>query len=81
MARQGLKVSSQTFWDQLDRLGDHIQATYEGIGKWIRGGDVMGMDETPWPHIKKAAPKVATLGAPRPRRRLVCPAKLTEWGK
>ena len=53
MARQGLKVSSQTLWDQLDRLGDHIHATYEGIGQWIRGGDVMGMDETPWPHIKK----------------------------
>ena len=53
MARQGLKVSSQTLWDQLERLGDHIQATYEGIGQWIRGGDVMGMDETPWPHIKR----------------------------
>lgn len=48
MKRQGLEVTSQTLWDQIDRLGDHVETTYLGIKKWITGGDVMGMDETTW---------------------------------
>lgn len=51
MGRQGLKVTSQTLWDQIERLADHLETTYLGIKRWIFGGDVVGMDETTWPML------------------------------
>ncbi|MGK7297240.1 MAG: IS66 family transposase [Candidatus Wenzhouxiangella sp. M2_3B_020] len=53
MGRQGLNVSSQTLWDQIERLADHLETTYLGIRRWIFGGDVAGMDETVWPMLEK----------------------------
>ena len=29
--RQGLNVTSQTLWDQIDKLADHVETTYLGI--------------------------------------------------
>jgi transposase len=57
MERQGLRIDTQTLWDQLDKLADHIETTYLGIKHWIFGGDVMGMDETSWPLMKKGNTK------------------------
>lgn len=53
MARQGLEVTSQTLWDQLDKLADHLETSYLGIKHWIFGGDIIGMDETSWPMLGK----------------------------
>ena len=53
MKREGLRIDTQTLWDQLHKLADHLETTYLGIKHWILGGDVMGMDETSWPLMKK----------------------------
>ena len=29
--RQGLNVTSQMLWDQIDKLADHVETTYLGI--------------------------------------------------
>jgi transposase len=57
MQRQGLHIGSQTLWDQIDKLADHIETTYLGIRQWITGGDVVGMDETTWRLMKKGHTK------------------------
>jgi transposase len=48
MERQGLHTTTQSLWDQLDCLADHLETTYLGIKEWITSGDVIGMDETTW---------------------------------
>lgn len=53
MGRQGLQITSQTLWDQIERLADHLETTYLGIKGWIFGGDVAGMDETVWPMLSR----------------------------
>ena len=67
MKRQGLHVTSQTLWDQLDRLADHIETTYLGIKYWIFGADVVGMDETTWRLMKKGRTKKWQMWAIRGR--------------
>ena len=67
MKREGLVVSSQTLWDQVNRLADHVETTYWGIREWVTAADVMGMDETPWPHIKRGGAKKWQLWAMRGR--------------
>jgi transposase len=57
MERQGLRIDSQTLWDQIDALSDHVETTYLGIKHWILGGDVVGMDETTWRLMKKGNTK------------------------
>ena len=67
MKRQGLDVTSQTLWDQLDKLADHIETTYLGIKHWIFGADVVGMDETTWRLMKKGRTKKWQMWAIRGR--------------
>jgi len=57
MKRQGLTVTSQTLWDQIDKLAEHVETTYLGIKHWIFGADVVGMDETTWRLMKKGRTK------------------------
>lgn len=57
MERQGLIVDTQTLWDQLDALAEHVETTYLGIKHWILGGDVVGMDETTWPLMQTGKTK------------------------
>lgn len=57
MERQGLQVSSQTLWDQLNRLGDHVETTYLGIREYIRSAHVLGMDETTWKMMDRPGSK------------------------
>jgi transposase len=57
MKRQGLEVSSQTLWDQLNRLGDHVETTYLGLREYIRSADVLGMDETTWKMMDRPGSK------------------------
>ena len=48
MERAGLKVETNTLWDQLDALAKHLRPTYDAIREYIVGADVVGADETTW---------------------------------
>lgn len=48
MARAGLIIDTNTLWDQLDALANHLEPTYDVIRKYILGADVVGADETQW---------------------------------
>lgn len=67
MERQGLLIDTQTLWDQIDKLADHVETTYLGIKHWIFGADVVGMDETTWRLMKKGSTKKWQMWAIRGR--------------
>lgn len=48
MTREGLVVSSQTLWDQIDILARHLEPTYEALGRQILRSPFLHADETPW---------------------------------
>jgi len=50
MERRGLIVDSQTLWDQIDALADHLRPTYEALLGKILETDVVYADETYWPN-------------------------------
>ncbi len=60
MERQGLAVTSQTLWKQLDALARELQPAYEGLRDLILAhpGGVVGLDQTSWKRLsdKNAAP-------------------------
>lgn len=48
-ARLGLKVTSQTLFDQLWAMACHLKPTYEALRKhMVAKNDHLAMDETPW---------------------------------
>jgi transposase len=57
MSRQGLRIDSQTLWDQIDALAVHLEPTYDALRKYIVGADVIGADETWWRMMQKKANK------------------------
>lgn len=48
MAREGLDVTSQTLWDQIEVLARTLQPTYEAIHAVVLTAPVIGADETFW---------------------------------
>jgi transposase len=48
MARAGLRVDTQTLWDQLNALERHLAPTYAALGAYVRAAPVLGADETTW---------------------------------
>jgi transposase len=48
MARLGLAVDTQTLWDQLLALSQHLTPTYAALGAYVRTAPVLGADETTW---------------------------------
>lgn len=49
MKRQGLVVTSQVLWDQLEALAKVLEPCYRTLGPWIRSThEVLGADETKW---------------------------------
>ena len=48
MARAGLRVDTQTLWDQLDALEHHLAPTYAALAAYVRTAPVIGADETTW---------------------------------
>ena len=48
MQRQGLRIDSQTLWDQLFALSAHLQPAYEALHKHALSHPVVGADETTW---------------------------------
>ncbi len=49
MKRQGLAIDSQTLWDQLVALEQHLEPSYEAVLDYVLSGRVVGADETTWP--------------------------------
>ena len=48
MAREGLRVDTQTLWDQLFALYGHLVPTYDAILRQVLDAPVIGADETRW---------------------------------
>lgn len=48
MRREGLDVTSQTLWDQIEILARTVQPTYEAIHEVVLTAPVIGADETYW---------------------------------
>jgi transposase len=49
MAREGLDVTSQTLWDQLNAVAYRLEPTYRAIRSEVLKSPVVGADETRWP--------------------------------
>jgi transposase len=48
MAREGLKVDSQTLWDQIDWLAFWLEPAHKALGQYILTEPAIGADETHW---------------------------------
>ncbi len=48
MEREGLTVTSQTLWDQIDALARHLEPCYEALHPRVLGSPVVYADETYW---------------------------------
>jgi transposase len=48
MQRAGLIIDSQTLWDQIDKLAEHLQPTYEALCEKALEAGVIYADETRW---------------------------------
>lgn len=48
MGREGLEVSSQTLWDQIEALARSLGPTYEALRRRVLEAPVVGADETWW---------------------------------
>lgn len=57
MKREGLRIDSQTLWDQLDTLATVVTPTYEGILAGVLNSPVIGADETWWPLLDNGKTK------------------------
>ena len=57
MARKGLKVTSQTLWDQVWRLAGLLEPTYHALRTHILAQQVIGMDQTGWPKLNQKGGK------------------------
>jgi transposase len=58
MEREGLTIDSQTLWDQLWALCQHLEPTYEALGRRVLERPVVHVDETRWPLLdaKESSP-------------------------
>ena len=48
MAREGLLIDTQTLWDQIEPLAEHLKPTYDGLREYVLGADIVAADETWW---------------------------------
>ncbi|MBK8411136.1 MAG: IS66 family transposase [Sandaracinaceae bacterium] len=53
LKRHGLKVTSQTLWDQLYALSTELEPTYQALLAAILEHPVVGVDQTSWPRLHK----------------------------
>ena len=61
MAREGLRVESQTLWDQIQALARHLEPTYEALGARALAAPVINVDETRWPRLGASSPAAGTV--------------------
>jgi transposase len=57
MRRQGLLVTTQALWDQIEALARLWTPVYELLREYILGEDVVGVDETWWRYLDKKPSK------------------------
>ena len=57
MQREGLRIDSQTLWDQLEALAAHLEPTYLALGERVRRSPVLQADETHWRLMSKSQKK------------------------
>lgn len=57
MLRDGLVIDSQTLWDQIQRLAEVLFPCYQALGRYVQGKEVLNVDETPWPFLRKPSKK------------------------
>lgn len=48
MRREGLEVTSQTLWDQIDALAKPLKPTWKALKGHVLGAPLIGADETHW---------------------------------
>ncbi len=53
MARDGLVIDSQTLWDQIEKLAQYLQPTYEALCRQAFEAGVIYADETRWQMMMK----------------------------
>ena len=63
MAREGLRVDSQTLWDQINALAGWLPGLYERIGEQVKKAGVLHADETPWRMLNGAKKRWQCWGA------------------
>jgi len=56
MKRLGLKVKSQTLWDQTQALAKHLEPSYDALHAHILEKKIVGIDTTSWPKLMKKKP-------------------------
>ena len=84
MAREGLRVDSQTLWDQIQALARHLEPTYEALGHRALDAPVINVDETRWPRLGSASPSAGTVWgvhAPTVSFYRIVPGKSAEEGR
>jgi transposase len=84
MAREGLRVDSQTLWDQIQALAHHLEPTYEALGRRALAAPVINVDETRWPRLGSTTPAPGTVWgvyAPAVSFYRILPGKSTEEGR
>ena len=52
MAHHGLKITSQTLWDQCSAVTELLAPTYEALFAELRASPVIGVDQTGWPDLE-----------------------------
>jgi transposase len=52
MAHAGLKITSQTLWDQCWAITQLLEPTYDALFTRLRAGPVIGVDQTSWPDLE-----------------------------
>jgi transposase len=57
MRREGLTITSQTLWDQIEALATALQPTYEALRRHVLAAPVIGADETWWRFMRGPASK------------------------
>jgi transposase len=56
MARLGLRTDTQTLWDQLWALSQHLWPTYDALHPAVLAAPVIGADETTWRLMETGQP-------------------------
>ncbi len=57
MARQGLRVTSQTLWNQIHDLSNVLMPVWTEMKAHVLSSDVIGVDERPWRRMSKGGSK------------------------
>lgn len=92
MERAGLIVDSQTLWDQIEKLAQHLQPTYEALLELALKAGVIYADETRWQMMMKnnscrwwtwcvATDKIATYRIFSSRSQIAAAQMLGEYGR